>query len=838
MWEERGYRVIRAHGSELDRELPFGIVAQLFEPVLDEGVDVPPDALGALRMTTPSPDFAVLHAVYRLAVKLAGANGLLVVVDDVHWADAPSLRWLAYLALRMRRQAISLLLSIGADERCDDPSFGEVVNQPTCERVVLGDLDVAAAAELAARVYGGAVEPSFVEACLAATDGNPQLTARLLRAMSDDGVPPRGASAWRAAEYGTFVRGEVVLGRLRRRPPKVVAAAQCVAVLGPDPHPAVLGELTGMGAVELADALRTLEGLGALGAPVRAAVLDDMPPATRCDLHLRAARSLRNHGADDRAVAEQLLETPPGADPWAGAVLDNAARDAVSKGEPDAAARLLWRSLREPQGNPARAFRLLGTAELVGGLPGATSRLREAFESSDDPVEQARTAIPLAIALHTEHDPVELTSVLSSAEAKVDGPLAAQLREHRLMHAFGWVEAVPATLVPEDEPVNILYRAATNELDAPTAVALTLRVVADRPDAMSRIAAATTLSIADRSDDAIALMDKVIQQEHAPVVRGLAFLYRSNAHRRNGDLQAGRADAEAAEPLLRDEKRWPTVTAMYATLCVDLLMEDNRVDEAEAVLDKVCTEGVQASWSMAGVLAARGRMNIVRGDARTALSSFLAAQEHAARWPFRNPALLPWRAGAALACAALGDGERARQFADKELARARAWGAPRMLGMALRAAGRVNSGAAGRALLESAVVVLRTSPARLELARALTDLGVVLRRQGDTPAARAHLRDALDLAKKCGSAALSARAHAELVATGSGPRRMRQTGPTALTPTEHQVANMAARGRSNEEIATTLLVPAHTIEGLLSGACRKLGVSGRLQLPEVLDLAD
>jgi DNA-binding CsgD family transcriptional regulator len=83
---------------------------------------------------------------------------------------------------------------------------------------------------------------------------------------------------------------------------------------------------------------------------------------------------------------------------------------------------------------------------------------------------------------------------------------------------------------------------------------------------------------------------------------------------------------------------------------------------------------------------------------------------------------------------------------------------------------------------------------------------------------------------------MAARAYSELVATGAGPRRMRQTGPTALTPTEHQVAALAARGRSNEEIASTLLMPAHAVEGVLSRTYRKLGVSGRLQLAEALDV--
>ncbi|WP_418287524.1 helix-turn-helix domain-containing protein [Lentzea guizhouensis] len=83
---------------------------------------------------------------------------------------------------------------------------------------------------------------------------------------------------------------------------------------------------------------------------------------------------------------------------------------------------------------------------------------------------------------------------------------------------------------------------------------------------------------------------------------------------------------------------------------------------------------------------------------------------------------------------------------------------------------------------------------------------------------------------------MAARAHSELVATNAGPRRMRQTGPTALTPAEHQVATLAARGRSNEEIAGALLMPATAVEGVLTAVYRKLGVSGRLQLCEAFDV--
>ncbi|MEU0884632.1 AAA family ATPase [Lentzea sp. NPDC005914] len=804
-WEASGRHVVRARGSALEGDLPFGIVAQLFDMV-DPGL-VPPEALGALQLTAPAAGFAVLHGVYRLAAALAGTAGLLIAVDDAHWADAASLRWLAYLALRLQRLPISLVLTVGTGERCDDPSYGEII--AACHRITLDNMssdDIAA-------LFSPAPAPEFVAACLDATGGNPLTVTRLVKALAEDGVPPTAEAAWRVAQRGAEVSSEVMAARLRRRPAAVVAAAHAMAVLGPSPHPDVLAELSRLSPVELAEAMRTVELLGVAGP----AVLDDMPAPARAALHLRAARSLRTHGASDRVVAEHLLETSPGLEPWAGEVLDRAAQEAVNRGDTSGAARLLWRALREPVANPSRALRLLGVAELVGNLPGATARLREAFQSNEDDVE---SAVALSYALHAEGNPGELTAVLSGS---------ASARAHLAVHGLAWQEAVPSS-VALDTPAGVLHHVMVGDIGADEAVALV-----STETTMSALTSAMILNLADALDSALTVLDDV-DRAQAPALRALTYVMRANVQRRKGDLASARADLTLAGDHLRQDRRWLAISTWHAALLADILLEESRLDESALVIAEASTDEARCVWSFGGLLTVRGRMLTARGDDHEALEAFLAAGRHCEGWPYRNPAALAWRSGAALACAAMGDGERARNFAHEEVELARAWGAPRALGMALRAEGRVTAGMPGRTLLEEAVRVLRNSPARLELARALVDLGVVSRRQGDTSGARACLRDALDLAQKCGSTAMAARAYSELVATGAGPRRMRQTGPTALTPTEHQVAALAARGRSNEEIASTLLMPADAVEGLLSGTYRKLGVSGRLQLSEALDV--
>ena len=130
--------------------------------------------------------------------------------------------------------------------------------------------------------------------------------------------------------------------------------------------------------------------------------------------------------------------------------------------------------------------------------------------------------------------------------------------------------------------------------------------------------------------------------------------------------------------------------------------------------------------------------------------------------------------------------------------------------------------------------MLAASPARLEHARALADLGVALRHRRRIAEAREPLREALDLAMRCGATPLAERARTELLIAGARPRRPRLTGADALTTNERRVATMAADGRSNREIAHALYVSQKTVEKHLTAAYRKLGVGAREELPGAL----
>ncbi|MGA2927095.1 MAG: LuxR C-terminal-related transcriptional regulator [Solirubrobacteraceae bacterium] len=178
--------------------------------------------------------------------------------------------------------------------------------------------------------------------------------------------------------------------------------------------------------------------------------------------------------------------------------------------------------------------------------------------------------------------------------------------------------------------------------------------------------------------------------------------------------------------------------------------------------------------------------------------------------------------------------DEARKSAADELFAARRFGAASTLGICLRATGLIESGEAGITYLREAVAHLERSPARLELARAYADLGGALRRAGKRREAQHTLRRALDLADRCGGKTIANESRGELLITGARPRRARIGGVEALTASERRVAQLAAEGLTNRQIAQALFVSQPTVVTHLSHCYQKLNVNSRQQLTEEL----
>jgi DNA-binding CsgD family transcriptional regulator len=264
-------------------------------------------------------------------------------------------------------------------------------------------------------------------------------------------------------------------------------------------------------------------------------------------------------------------------------------------------------------------------------------------------------------------------------------------------------------------------------------------------------------------------------------------------------------------------------------------MEQGKLDDAAATLARAgIGESLRDDARLLFFPDVRARLRMLNGDLAGGLAEMLDTGRRFEAVGSRNPAFMAWRSHAALALFQLGRQNEAGRLAGEELELARTWGAPRALGAALRAAGLVEGGEHGLALLEEAVQVLSDSPAKLEQARARTELGAALRRANRRTQAREQLRQALELATICGAAPLAARAESELLATGARPRRIALSGVASLTPSERRVAEMAAEGPTNREIAQALYVTQRTVEVHLTSIYRKLAISSRSQLAAAL----
>jgi DNA-binding CsgD family transcriptional regulator len=339
-------------------------------------------------------------------------------------------------------------------------------------------------------------------------------------------------------------------------------------------------------------------------------------------------------------------------------------------------------------------------------------------------------------------------------------------------------------------------------------------------------------------DEAAPIFNQAIAQaRRRGDIFNLAFLltWRGVCQTERGDLRAAVADLkEAIELSVAHGTRlnWSYIIGFLAYA----LLEQGEADEAARVIDRgsfpeqLPLDQVHLVWFRLH----RARLRIETGSPEQGVEELLQVGETLRLLPFDNPGTAPWRSWAAEGLRLLDRNDEARALAADELALTRRWGDPQTIGASLRVLGLVEGGTAGTGLLREAVEVLAGSQARLEHARALVDFGAALRRANRRTEARERLREGVDLALRMGAFALAERGNEEIAATGARPRKVLQTGLDALTPSERRVAQLAAEGMTNKEIAQALFVTIKTVEVHLSHAYRKLEISSRGQLDKAL----
>lgn len=896
--ERAGMQVLGARGSELEREFAYGMVRQLFEPVLTgagragraellAGAAGPAGALfdHAEAAEAPGASFAMLHGLYWLTANLCARGPLMLIMDDLHWSDVPSLRFLAYLLPRL--EGLPLLVLGGlrpAESAADQHLLTQISTDPLATIIRPAPLSPDATATLVRSVMGGAAETVFCDACHTATGGNPLLLHKLADLAAAEGLEPTAAGAPRLYEIGPRVIGQRVKLRLARLGQAATALCNAVAVLGDGAkvtHAAALAGLDTTATLQTARQLTDVEifhrpaptpdqAWGSSGSLrfahplVRSTVYETLPETDRIGGHRHAARLLSEAVEPAEQVAAHLLRVPPAADSFVVATLRQAADEASRRGSPESVVAYLERCLHEPPADAERADILLqlGTAARLVDMAKGARYLDAAMAATGRAERKAATAEKLGIVLFLAGRTDEAVQVLSQVTDLLDDVPGAipdrqeaelRLRLDEVLLGVGLAD--PAFYRRAAQTVRRLREATSRTsvsgriLDLLIALydtysGLPMQPVVERARrglgdgsviVNSFVQSCYLVLIAADQDDAMALLDAGVAEAH----RRSSLLTLTPTKWLQGLTSLSRGELAEAETSLH-EALWSAETASHTigksvivAHLAEVLLELDKVDEAEKVLAGVTTsEPMTCPGYWYWYLESKARLLIRQGRVEEGLRTMLAAGRRFEAHGGRNPALVAWRSGAALALFRLDRADEARALAADELALARRWGAPKALGRALWVSGLLHGGD-GLPLLHEAVEVLVPSPARLEHAKALIALGSALRRCGERIQARRRLRQGTEIAQICGATPLAERGLTELRATGARPRRISPTGLDALTPQERRVAEFAAAGLSNREIAQALFITTNTVEVHLTRTYRKLGV-GRADLKKVL----
>lgn len=885
--EASGFTVLAARATEFERDFPFALVRQLFEPHLSglplegreellDGAGAAGDALGLSSSDVDRDPFAVLHGLYWVTAAVAERGPLLLAIDDLHWADDASLDYLGFLLPRLEELPVALTIAVRTDEPVSPPGLGPVLSDGSLRHLPLSPLSPQAAAALLADELEGQADSAFAEACHEVSGGNPFLLCELVRSLADRGIRPGAEQAQQVREQAPDRVARMVLTRISRMPPEAGAVARALAVAGEGSDHQMLIAMNGTNRAEIQRAVDHLRAHAIFDpAPslrffhplVRNAIYADIPAGERSRAHSRAAEILRERAAGPERIATHLLATEERGERATAEVLLEAAEHALGAGAPRSAIAYLTRALREPAPSDLRPalLDLLLTASLRAADQNAFAAIEHEVlaEWTRDSSLRSRwgTRLTMLIALGGRFEEAALllreAVEVAVAESDVEQAFRLTAQLNTLAAIVPSVSEVEiAGLTEEIDPESPMGRlAAALEVrsvvvngkaeevaeKAKRAFGNDGSIFAEEPEIIAAEFALMALVAVDEIEAAQYAAERAlaIAQERGatPELSRARFLNGFVAWG-SGDLVAAEADLRQAIDLARLTGLAPLVMLSTGPL-VEVLIERDQLEAAEAELQAIgMAENPIPANPMLGMLAlVRGHLRLERGEFGAAVEDFEVISVLAEEG-FGSGAAATASPFAARALMALGREDRARDLAAEMLDWAERRGGPSSVAHVLGAVAAVREGREAIEALKRAVMLLEDSPRRGLRARALFELGGALRREGRRADSREPLREAFELARRCGAARIARQANEELRASGETVRRYVPTGVESLTPSERRVADLAASGMSNRQIAQSLFVTVKTVEAHLGASYRKLDIRSRRELPAALAAAE
>jgi DNA-binding CsgD family transcriptional regulator len=861
------FAVGEGHGDATEAALPFGIFSQALDDLGSQGAIEPetnPIVLGT--DARAARFYGVLRFLQRRSV-----DPVLLLLDDLHWADPDSLGLLSFLGRRIGTLPIAMVGTL----RPWPPAALETAQRMAAtgdaglER--LSPLSETATGELLAQRVSDPVSTDQVLRARSLTSGNPLLLEQVARELM------RGKDVLNPTHSAATFEADLLLTRFAGNSPAERRYADAAAIFGTTFRPALAAELAGLSGRDAEDALEGLlvsgvvrgtdTGLGEFAHPLlRQALYDRMALPVRSGKHASAFRALIARGVDAAEAAEHAMRADLAGDPEAIAVLERAGRQALDAGALATARRRFEAAVAlagarasadllltlagvllasaDAQATAAvcrrllaaddladsermSARRLLGRARFIGGDPeGALREFQQAVNASppSDPGEAVSTLLEAVYVSWPTVGPARATPLAARAKA-----LAQDVSEDLRMRAeTAW--GFSAFVGGDPQGIEVIEQAARQAEADPVSdignFAWTWGAIGLHGNV------AKWMERYDEAERAFKVGMATAERLNLPVAIASLAVMHADTCARTGRLEEGLRlldRASALADLAPERAFWAAIAHSY------ILIEMGRLDEARSWSETARSlanpiDGWPGSlwlWHVDAQMALQDRR---REDACALFEKIEALADQTG---ILEPCVVPWMGDAMGAYAVshrTADAGRIFERLQASIGRLPCR-SPRVVIALARATASdlMADGPGAEAAYEEARSLSRALPSPPLQARVLLRYGVYLRRRGDRVAARQPFAEALELAESVGAEIIVNRAGEELLASG-GRHRRRRENPDALTGSEARVASLAYEGMSDREIAQRLNISVHTVETHLQHVYRKLGIKSRRDL--------
>ena len=868
---EKEFTLLQASGAEEESILAYGVLTQLISTARAAALDPPtvlpdtgPPRPGPSEHLNPLTAGSALLTLLR-ELQTTGSAAQVIVVDDAHWADVPSLQAFTFAVRRLgENRILGILLTRNASDTRLPGGLRRVLASQETRRLMLEGLTAEDLCTLSSAFDRRALPPRAAARLRAHTGGNPLHARALFEQVPMDVLRDLQAPLPAPRSYSLLVLAR--LARCGDNAQRLVSAASVLGLSAPlhlaaqlagtdDPLPpleeafraGLLREEPGAGPGPVAEFPHPL---------IRAAVYQDLGPARRSRLHEQAAGLV----SDDLSALRHRLEAAIGPDPRLANELAALARRQVAAGLWATGGTLLSQAARlaitdaERQRLSVEAIEAL----LFAGQVDDASMLAAELPRTADPAVRGYAAGHMAAVTGRAAEAIELlTGAWASGGRDARPWLAARIAEQLANLAARQAQGAQAAAWATRALAFSAHRPGTDLIQCTRLIGLGMcgaiaeglalttglphPALAPVPDLDALLGRGLLRTWADDLSAAVRDLLGVLgaSRDRSVSFRLLAAAALGQAEYRLGYWDDAILHAEMATSIARDAGQIALVP-MSATVTALAFAAKGDWENAAASVS-AARGSAERTGSLSGLVyaaSADAHLAAAQGDSKQVITALRPLLDIESGSGIYEPGVMLWQDLLIDALTASGDPDRARSILVPYEALAAARRRHSVLANGCRALGNLSvarhdpagaEAAFRTGLQHAAQVSLPFDRARLELA-----YGAFLRRTGKRAAAAQHLQAARLTLTRLGARPYLERCGNELTACGHTPSGDLPAFPLGLTPQEHAIAQLASKGMTNRQIARDLVLSVKTIEYHLSHAYAKLNVPSRIALAGVL----